>query len=203
MHENSSRGQLFHPAYPLPPLHTVPSMLLFLSCFSHRHERNANRATYPAQPESCSSQHPCGDQDGGWLPKPRAGRDPKKALPQGRDVLRAERKVRVRKASLAPQRRELFCLFVCFILGFFFHSSKFYFTNFRSNFHKIVFWSITSLFLASQNGSTKRFVGHGEETPLRSIAFTHLPQGNRVGYLTVQQNKALIASVRADRQTRL
>ena len=67
-------------------------MLLFLSFFSHRHERNANRVTYPAQPESCSSQHSCGDQDGGWLPKPRTGRDPKKSQPQGRDALRAERK---------------------------------------------------------------------------------------------------------------
>lgn len=48
-----------------------------------------------------------------------------------------------------------------------------------------------------------KICGQGEETTLRSIAFTHLPQGNKVGYLTVQPNKALIASARADRQTRL
>ena len=44
-------------------------------------------------------------------------------------------------------------------------------------------------------------MGQGEETPLRSIALTRRPQGNRVGYMTVQQNKALTASMSADRQT--
>ena len=104
---NSSTPHTLHHYYTLyNNIHYTPlySMLLFLSFFSHRHERNANRVTYPAQTESCSSQHSCGDQDGGNPPKPRTRRDPKKFQPQGRDVLRAERKVRVRKASLASEK---------------------------------------------------------------------------------------------------
>ena len=111
-------------------------MFLSFFFFCHGWERQAKRATYPTQPESCSSQHSCGDQDGGRFPKPRTGRDPKKSQPEGRDVLRAERKIRVREATLPSERRKIF-----------FHSLKFYFTNFRSNFHKIVFRSLPSHFL--------------------------------------------------------
>lgn len=96
----SQDGSHVPPTLPLNHHYThCPRALQFSSCFYPRCAGGAE-ATYPAQPEKCSSQHSRGDHHGGSFPKPGMGGGPKESQPEGRNVLRAERGIRCRNYSL-------------------------------------------------------------------------------------------------------
>lgn len=75
--------------------------------FSLRCGTQGKRATNPAQPKACSSQHSCASHNGCSLPKPRTGRGPKNSQPEGRNILRAERKIKLGKHPLITEKEVL------------------------------------------------------------------------------------------------